>query len=212
MWSAPWLRWTLAAIMIATVVYHSRRLVIARRRRSPGGTDVDSAHAVMGLAMAAMLIGALPGRAGLWLAVVFMAPVMWFGAQLAKRYAVSGIRAAIQPSAHFLTCGAMVFMLAVGAAPSLLVGASGAGAASRMPGMGAAHDMAGMPGMAGMNRSGYSPGFAGGWWAGVALLLAVVVVAGWAMLGLTSNRGKRAAAGCQLAMNVTTAYMLCLML
>jgi hypothetical protein len=115
-----WLAGILAVIMIATAAYCASRLVIARAHRRTGGRDVDAVHAVMGVAMAGMLVSwlnPLPDR--VW-AVMFGAATGWFGWQ-AWRGRRAGPAPAVAPGAarsphrhhlpHLVMCGAMVYML-----------------------------------------------------------------------------------------------------
>jgi len=130
--------------MIATAVYCASRLAAARRWRRPTEHDVDLMHAVMGVAMAGMLVPRLNvlGHGG-WEAV-FAAAIAWFGWQIFRGRrggAVHGHRPT-HHAPHLLACGAMLYML-------LVAGAARAGAS--MPGMAmgaAAADAAHSPGLA----------------------------------------------------------------
>jgi hypothetical protein len=124
-----WLAGILAAVMIATAAYCATRLIIARVHRRPDERDVDLVHAVMGVAMAGMLVSWLnPLPDGVW-AVMFGAATAWFGWRAwhdrrsrAERDAVA--RPTGRPPhphhvPHLVMCGAMVYMLlAAGAVTS----------------------------------------------------------------------------------------------
>ena len=128
-----WLAGTLAAIMILTSGYCASRLVAARRWRRPTEFDVDVMHAVMGVAMAGMLVPRLNLLGyGSW-EVVFAAALGWFGWQVIGAYRGRPANAhpspdehrpadARHPSAghrpahhapHLLGCGAMLYMYLV---------------------------------------------------------------------------------------------------
>ena len=74
----PWLAAVLAAVMILTAACSASRLVVARRRALATEADADALHAVMGTAMAGMLLpqlNLLPATA--W-AVIFAVAAAWF--------------------------------------------------------------------------------------------------------------------------------------
>ena len=59
-----WLAGTFAALMIVTAAYSASRLAVSRLRRRATELDADALHAVMGAAMAGMLVpqlNVLPG-------------------------------------------------------------------------------------------------------------------------------------------------------
>ncbi|QMU77866.1 DUF5134 domain-containing protein [Streptacidiphilus sp. PB12-B1b] len=81
--AAGWLIGTVAAAMLATALYCAGRLVAARLWRRPSARDVDVGHALMGVAMAGMLVPGLdPLAAPLW-AAVFAAATAWFALRAA---------------------------------------------------------------------------------------------------------------------------------
>ncbi len=126
-----WLAGAFAAVMILTAAYSASRLAMSRLRGLAAESDADGLHAVMGAAMAGMLVprlNLLPGR--VW-AVVFAFAAAWFAGR-----AIRG-RAARTPSwqcrfpvPHLIECAAMLYML---------LPARGAqhGTGMAMPGMGA---------------------------------------------------------------------------
>ena len=77
-----WLAGGFAALMLLTAGYCAGRLVAARVQRRPAERDVDLVHALMGVAMAGLLVPRAGLRpAGPWTAlwaVVFAAAAGWF--------------------------------------------------------------------------------------------------------------------------------------
>ncbi|HEY2306977.1 MAG TPA: DUF5134 domain-containing protein [Streptosporangiaceae bacterium] len=107
-----WLAGTFAAVMILTAAYSASRLVTSRLRGRATELDTDALHAVMGAAMAGMLVPklhVLPGSA--W-AAVFGAAAAWFGwhAMPARGRGTSGSRCRY-PVPHLIECTAMLYML-----------------------------------------------------------------------------------------------------
>lgn len=182
--TAPaWLTAAFVAMMLAVAGFCAGRLVVARRTRRPVEIDSDVVHVVMGVAMAGMLATRLRfGSAPAW-AVVFAGGVAWFGWQTLRSAGARQAWRCPQPVPHLMECGAMVYMVLAVPRPG--------------------HAMAG---------SGLSF---------VALLLAAFM-AGYVMwLGdrftATSSACARVLAprcgmACKMAMGVTMAYMLVLML
>jgi hypothetical protein len=208
--------WILAGAMIATAGYHAGRMVAARVRCRRCEADVDVTHAVMGVAMSLMLVGSLTPGASLRWAMAFAIPAVWFVCRGVHAYVMDGGGQAFgQHVRQGVGCAAMLYMVLATAAT----------------GPSAAH------GMAGMHTSGAATGPAQGWATATAglipsrqldVLLAVATAgvaiwtwrliwsAGRARLATTRPPNTELApavtAGCQLAMNVTTIYMLALML
>jgi Domain of unknown function (DUF5134) len=102
-----------AAVMIATAAYSAGRLAISRLRRQATELDADAAHAVMGVAMAGMLmpqLSVLPDSA--W-AAVFGIAAAWFGWHAIRAKgtaALTGSRCRY-PVPHLIECAAMLYML-----------------------------------------------------------------------------------------------------
>jgi len=144
-----WLSDLLAAVMIATTIYCVSRVVTTRVQRRPGEHDVDVVHALMGVAMAGMLVASLKTLpADAW-AAVFAASAGWYAWQIAHSYRASGAgsgqRAAIAAHRHhhlphLAMCCAMVYMLL--AAPAMLSSIAGG---SDAVGMGGSPDGARFP-------------------------------------------------------------------
>jgi Domain of unknown function (DUF5134) len=108
-----WLAGAFAAVMIVTAGYSASRLAISRLRRQVTELDADALHAVMGVAMAGMLmpqLTVLPGSA--W-AAVFGIAAAWFGwhAIRAKGTAAPGSSRCRYPVPHLIECAAMLYML-----------------------------------------------------------------------------------------------------
>ena len=76
-----WLAATFAAVMIVTAIYCASRLAASRRWRRATEVDADAVHAVMGAAMAGMLLPRLnPLPDSVWEAV-FGVAAAWFAAR-----------------------------------------------------------------------------------------------------------------------------------
>ena len=112
-----WLTRTLAAVMIAVALYHAARIVPSRLRARPLRYDVDLTHLGMGVVMALMLVAALSPSWSAAGALAFAVPALWFAWRSMRRYVFDGARAAATDVPHALTCAAMFYMLASGAAP-----------------------------------------------------------------------------------------------
>lgn len=122
--TAPlWLTGVFVALMLGVAGFCAGRLVMARRTRRSAEVDSDIVHVLMGVAMAGMLIARLRfGPSDVW-ALVFAGGVAWFGWQtFAVRVAAGAAGGAgsagsaggwrcPQPVPHLLECGAMVYMV-----------------------------------------------------------------------------------------------------
>ncbi len=133
--AAPaWLAGTFAAIMILTAVYSAGRLAFSRLRGRATELDADALHAVMGAAMAGMLVPGLrlvPGN--VW-AAVFGIGAAWFGwhALRTRGQVWPGLSRCRYPVPHLVECAAMIYMLLP------VHGSPSGGPGMAMPGMGAA--------------------------------------------------------------------------
>ncbi|MGZ4560361.1 MAG: DUF5134 domain-containing protein [Mycobacteriaceae bacterium] len=207
--SATSLGQALAAVMIVATLYHAGRLLTSRTRHRHGEFDVDLTNAAMGIGMAIMLVGSLTPSAGRRWAILFAIPTLWFIWRSLDSYLIDGTRAVGRPLRQALTCAAMLYMF--------LATARMASTASPMSDMhSAGRAVAGMEVSAG-------PEFGR---AVTALLLAAMVgVAVWTCTLLGRGHGVAVCASntapgatvtvtvtCELAMSVTTVYMLVLML
>jgi hypothetical protein len=138
-----WLAGTFAAVMILTAAYSASRLAVSRLRGQATEFDADALHAVMGAAMAGMLVprlSVLPDS--VWVAVFGIAAA-WFGwhALRAAGVGLSGGSPCRFPVPHLIECVAMLYMLlAVRSAPGT--------APMAMASMGPSAGPAGFPGLA----------------------------------------------------------------
>ena len=140
-----WLTGTFAAVMILTAAYSASRVAISRLRGRATELDADALHAVMGPAMAGMLVPrlhVLPGSA--W-ATVFAAAAAWFGwhAVRTRSSGTSGSRCRY-PVPHLIECAAILYMLRP--LPSPRPGHAGTG--MTMAGMGASAGPGSFPALA----------------------------------------------------------------
>lgn len=124
-----WLTGAFAAVMILTAGYSASRLIVSRLRGPATEADADGLHAVMGAAMAGMLVpqlNLLPGT--LWMAV-FGTGAAWFGAcALRSRNHSRFSWQCRYPVPHLIECVAMLYML-------LAVRGAQHGTGMTMPGM-----------------------------------------------------------------------------
>ena len=136
-----WLADAFAAVMIVIALYSASRLAASRWQRRETEFDADGVHAVMGLAMAGMLVPRLsPLPASAWEAVFGIAAA-WFAWQaipIRRGNTRAGWRCA-HPMPHLVECLAMLYMLL--AVPGSR--AAGQGAGMHMAGMGASTGAAG---------------------------------------------------------------------
>jgi hypothetical protein len=135
-----WILDTFAAIMLVVAAVSAARLVAARPWE-PGSiiTDTDISHLLMGIAMAGMLASSLTTLPNAAWTVLFGVLTVWFGYRVARDYRASGTRAlAVGHCApHLVHSAAMLYMFLAITGP---VASGGAG----MSGM---SDMVGMAGM-----------------------------------------------------------------
>jgi len=186
-----WLDLALAGAMALTAAHHLGRPLAARLSGRPCELDVNLAHAAMGAAMAAMLLGP-PAREPRW-AVAMAIPTLWFLCRGVHAYVLHGRAAAAHPLREALLCAAMLYMLA----------AHGPHAAMAMPGMTTPQgptNLAAVPALTVL----------------FVLALAAVAVRSVPAAGRAHRAGTSVApaatAGCQLAMIGASGYMLALML
>ena len=125
-----WLTGAFAAVMILTAAYAASRLAVFRLRGLATEADADGLHAVMGTAMAGMLVpqlALLPRTA--WMAV-FGTGAVWFGASALRSRNQSRLSWQCRyPVPHLIECIAMLYML-------LAVHAAQQETGMAMPGMG----------------------------------------------------------------------------
>ena len=138
-----WVADAFAAVMILTACYSASRLVVSRLREPVTEADADGLHAVMGTAMAGMLmpqLALLP--AATWMAV-FGTGAAWFGARALRSRNQSRFSWQCRyPVPHLIECIAMLYML-------LAVRGAQQGTGMAMPGMGTSPSSpAGFPALA----------------------------------------------------------------
>jgi hypothetical protein len=136
-----WLAVTFAAVVVLAGAYSASRLAISSLRGQATEFDADALHAVMGAAMAGMLVprlNVLP--AGVWVAVFGMGAA-WFGWHAVRAWSLRVVShsQARFPVPHLIECVAMLYMLLPlhGSRPTH------AGAGMAMAGMGASAARAG---------------------------------------------------------------------
>jgi len=186
-----WPDLALAGAMAVTAAHHLGRLLAARLSGRPSELDVNLAHAAMGLAMAAMLLGSLTGE--LRWAAAMAVPTLWFVARGVHAYVMHGRAAAAHPMREALLCAAMLYMLA----------ARGGHGAMSMPGMTVA---------AGPTRLPAAPVLTVVFVLALALVAVRTVPAAGRAHRAGTSVAPAATAGCQLAMIGASGYMLALML
>ena len=108
-----WLAGAFAAVVILAGAYSASRLAISLRRGRATESDADVLHAVMGAAMAGMLVprlSVLPN--GAW-AAVFGVAAAWFGwcTVRTRRFAAAASPPSRHPVPHLIECVAMLYML-----------------------------------------------------------------------------------------------------
>ena len=110
-----WLTAIFAAASLAVAIYCAGRLVVARRWHRPTELDTDTAHVVMGVAMAGMLVSGLRTLPSAIWEVVFAAGAAWFGYRMlqARRGARPSPWRSSHPLPHLVECAAMAFMFLI---------------------------------------------------------------------------------------------------
>ncbi len=197
--------WALAGVMVTITGHHLTHVARSLRSGRRAALDIDLTHAAMGVVMAIMLVGSLTSRAAAGWAIGFTVATGWFAGRTLRSYFRDSPRSVAPPLAQTLTGVAMVYMLA----GTATAGGSASGAEA------AGMDLGGMN-MTGMAPDGGTPSFTAGWLTIVVIAASIGVVI-WTAGRLrpavaTAGSGPGAvAASCQLAMSVTTVYMLVLM-
>jgi Domain of unknown function (DUF5134) len=107
-----WLAGVLAAAMILTAGYATSRLATARARQVATEADSDGLHALMGTAMAGMLLPPLKLLPSTAWAVVFGGGAAWFAASAIRTRRTAPPRwQCWTPIPHLVECVAMLYML-----------------------------------------------------------------------------------------------------
>ena len=121
-----WLDDSFAAVMLVVAAYSAGRVVAARLWSRPAHPDVDSAHVLMGVGMAGMLSSAInPVPTGVW-EVVFGGLSAWFVWRCYRFVVRLGVEGRdedhVHHFSHYLThlvmAVAMLYMYLVATAPS----------------------------------------------------------------------------------------------
>lgn len=125
-----WILDIFAAIMLVVAAVSAARLVAARPwQRGAVVTDTDIAHLLMGIAMAGMLAAGLTTLPNDAWAAVFCVLTIWFGYRVVRDYRANGTRAlAVGHCApHLVHSAAMIYMFLAIAAPASAAGVGMAG-------------------------------------------------------------------------------------
>jgi Domain of unknown function (DUF5134) len=133
MTTPAWILDILAAVMLAVAAVSAARLAVARPWRRGAAlavADVDTAHVLMGIAMAGMLVASLRTLPNVAWEVIFGIMTGWFGYRVVRDSRVSRARALAggHCAPHAVHAAAMLYMF-------LALGAPAAGG-SGMTGMG----------------------------------------------------------------------------
>ena len=107
-----WLAGVLAAVMILIAASSASRLAVSRLRGVATEADADGIHALMGTAMAGMLLPQLnPLPGSIWMAV-FGIGAAWFGVSAIRARAPAWFSWQCRfPVPHLIECVAMLYML-----------------------------------------------------------------------------------------------------
>jgi Domain of unknown function (DUF5134) len=107
-----WLTATFAALMLTVATYCAGRLAVARRWQRPTELDTDAGHVLMGLSMAGLLVSRLRLLPAAAWEPIFAVGAAWFAWQLVtsrRRTAVPSWRC-LHPAPHLVECAAMLYM------------------------------------------------------------------------------------------------------
>ena len=126
MGAPAWLTGSFAALMLTVATYCAGRLAVTRRWQRPTELDTDAGHVLMGLAMAGLLVARLRIMPAATWEAVFASGTAWFAWQLVKsrrRTAPASWRC-LHPAPHLVECAAMLYMF-VAATPLTARAAAG---------------------------------------------------------------------------------------
>ena len=112
MGAPAWLTGSFAALILTVATYCAGRLAVARRWRRPTELDTDAGHVLMGVAMAGMLVARLRILPAATWEVVFAAGAAWFAWQLvrSRRRTAAASWRCLHPAPHLVECVAMLYM------------------------------------------------------------------------------------------------------
>jgi Domain of unknown function (DUF5134) len=134
-----WLLDIFAAVMLLVATVSAARLALARR--ADRDADIDVSHLLMGIAMAGTLVASLSTLPALAWEIVFAALTVWFACRVTREYqAGRGLRALVSEhhAPHLLHSAAMLYMFlalrpATGQSTSAMAGMSAGGQSLRLP-------------------------------------------------------------------------------
>ena len=112
MGAPAWLTGSFAALILTVATYCAGRLAVARRWQRPTELDTDAGHVLMGVAMAGMLVARLRILPAATWEVVFAVGAAWFAWRLVRsrrRIAAAPWRC-LHPAPHLVECIAMLYM------------------------------------------------------------------------------------------------------
>ena len=107
-----WLTGSFAALMLTVATYCAGRLAVTRRWQRPTELDTDVGHVLMGLAMAGLLVARLRILPAATWEAVFAVGTAWFAWQLVKsrRRTAAPSWQCLHPAPHLVECAAMLYM------------------------------------------------------------------------------------------------------
>jgi hypothetical protein len=128
-----WLTAIFAAVMLTVATYCAGRLAVTRRWQRPTELDTDAGHVLMGVAMAGLLVARLRILPAATWEAVFAAGAAWFAWQLvrSRRRTAAASWRCLHPAPHLVECAAMLYMFF--AAAPLTARAAAAGMAGLTP-------------------------------------------------------------------------------
>jgi hypothetical protein len=134
-----WLADFVAVVTLAITAYCLSRLVAVRVLGRPTDVDVDAAHALMGVGMAAMLVPSLSLVPAVTWSWVFAVVAVWLAWRIARVYREgTNVRIAqTHYTPHLVMSVAMIYMGAVATGPASGGSAGGGGGGMAMGGSGA---------------------------------------------------------------------------
>jgi hypothetical protein len=112
MGAPAWLTGSFAALMLTVATYCAGRLAVTRRWQRPTELDTDAGHVLMGLAMAGLLVARLRILPAATWEAVFAVGTAWFAWQLveSRRRTAAPSWQCLHPAPHLVECAAMLYM------------------------------------------------------------------------------------------------------
>jgi len=107
-----WLTAIFAAVMLTVATYCAGRLAVTRRWQRPTELDTDAGHVLMGVAMAGLLVARLRILPAATWEAVFAVGAAWFAWQLvrSRRRTAAASWRCLHPAPHLVECAAMLYM------------------------------------------------------------------------------------------------------